>query len=167
WSVARLRVPPTTLRADFFRAFPLRLCAWLRALTDVLDIGPWLLLYTRTRKGITPMILRTVSVSIGLLVVARELGCKKEDAPTGTQTAAASSAAGDKKGGTVTIWWAQWAPSDGLQELGLDYEKESGVAGKVHHSAWSNYQDRVFLNFGQKTPSFHIVVGDSQWLGRG
>src|SRR5258708_39696197 len=108
------------------------------------------------------MILRTVSVSICLMLLATA-GCKKEDAPA-TQTAAASSAAGDKKGGTVTIWWTQWAPSDGLQELGHDYEQEPRVAIKGHQIPWSNYQDQAFPNFGQKSTSFDIAVGDSQWL---
>jgi len=112
------------------------------------------------------MNLRLTSL-VAVLGFTSLVGCKKEDAPTGTQTAAASSAAGDKKGGTVTIWWAQWAPADGLQELGNDYEKETGVAVKVHQVPWSSYQDQVFLNFGNKTTAFDIVVGDSQWLGRG
>jgi multiple sugar transport system substrate-binding protein len=89
--------------------------------------------------------------------------CQKKEAPSGTQPAA-----GDTKAArAVTIWWAQWAPADGLQELGRDYEKETGVAVKVHQIPWSNYQDQVFLNFGNKTTTFDIVVGDSQWLGRG
>ncbi len=95
------------------------------------------------------------------LIVSAALACKKESKidPSGT------AAAAEKK--TVPIWWAQWAPSDGLQELRHDYEKATGVAVKVHQIPWSNYQDQVFLNFGNKTTSFDIVVGDSQWLGRG
>jgi multiple sugar transport system substrate-binding protein len=103
-----------------------------------------------------------IAISLAALV-AVTAACKKNEAPTDGQTAA-----GDKKAPrTVTIWWAQWAPADGLQELGQDYEKETGVAVKVHQIPWSNYQDQVFLNFGNKTTSFDIVVGDSQWLGRG
>jgi len=91
--------------------------------------------------------------------------CKKEPTPEGAAGGAASAESKAPK--TVTIWWAQWAPADGLQELGQDYQKETGVAVKVHQIPWSNYQDQVFLNFGNKTTSFDIVVGDSQWLGRG
>src|SRR6266700_4956713 len=90
--------------------------------------------------------------------------CKKEPSPEGAAGAASAESKAPK---TVTIWWAQWAPADGLQELGQDYQKETGVAVKVHQIPWSNYQDQVFLNFGNKTTSFDIVVGDSQWLGRG
>ena len=31
----------------------------------------------------------------------------------------------------LTIWWAQWDPSVGLQELGLEYEKATGVKVSV------------------------------------
>jgi len=67
----------------------------------------------------------------------------------------------------LTIWWAQWDPADGLAEIGQEFEKEFGIAVKVHQIPWSNYQDQVFLNFGQKTTDFDIVIGDSQWIGRG
>ena len=70
-------------------------------------------------------------------------------------------------GKSITIWWAQWAPADGLQELGNDFEKETGIAVKVHQIPWSSYQDQVFLNFGNRQTDFDIVVGDSQWIGRG
>jgi len=66
----------------------------------------------------------------------------------------------------ITIWWAQWAPADGLQELGNDFDKETGIAVKVHQIPWASYQDQVFLNFGNKRTDFDIVVGDSQWIGR-
>lgn len=68
---------------------------------------------------------------------------------------------------SITIWWAQWAPADGLQELGKVFEQETGVAVTVHQIPWSTFQDQVFLDFGNRQTSFDIVVGDSQWLGRG
>jgi multiple sugar transport system substrate-binding protein len=37
----------------------------------------------------------------------------------------------------------------------------------VHQIPWSSYQDQVFLNFSNKQTDFDIVVGDSQWIGRG
>ncbi|MBN1809246.1 MAG: sugar ABC transporter substrate-binding protein [Planctomycetes bacterium] len=67
----------------------------------------------------------------------------------------------------VTIWWAQWAPADGLQQLADEYQKETGTPVKVHQIPWSNYQDKVFLEFGNSPTEFDIVVGDSQWIGRG
>lgn len=67
----------------------------------------------------------------------------------------------------ITIWWAEWDPARGLQELGNEFEKETGIAVKVHQIPWPSYQDQVFLEFGNKQTSFDIVVGDSQWIGRG
>jgi len=81
--------------------------------------------------------------------------------------AAGCGSGGDKPKQTVTIWWAQWAPADGLQELGQEFEAETGIAVKVHQIPWSSYQDQVFLDFGSKKTSFDVVVGDSQWIGRG
>ncbi|MCZ6633710.1 MAG: extracellular solute-binding protein, partial [bacterium] len=67
----------------------------------------------------------------------------------------------------LTIWWAQWDPADGLQELGNRFERETGIAVKVHQIPWPSYQDQVFLNFGNNQTDFDIVIGDSQWIGRG
>lgn len=68
---------------------------------------------------------------------------------------------------SITIWWAQWDPANGLQELGNLFEKETGIAVNVHQIPWASYQDQVFLNFGNNTTEFDIVIGDSQWIGRG
>ena len=68
---------------------------------------------------------------------------------------------------SITIWWAQWDPADGLQELGKVFEQETGIAVNVHQIPWGSYQDQVFLNFGNKQTDFDIVIGDSQWIGRG
>jgi multiple sugar transport system substrate-binding protein len=67
----------------------------------------------------------------------------------------------------ITVWWAQWAPADGLQELGRDFEKETGIKVTVHQIPWPNYADQVNLEFGNKETKFDIVIGDSQWIGRG
>jgi len=67
----------------------------------------------------------------------------------------------------ITIWWAKWAPADGLQELGDEFEKETGIAVNVHQIPWSDFQTQVFLNFGNPQTDFDIVVGDSQWIGKG
>lgn len=72
-----------------------------------------------------------------------------------------------QKAAKVTIWWAQWDPAEGLQQLGDEFEKETGIKVVVHQIPWDSYQDQVFLNFGNKQTDFDIVVGDSQWIGRG
>ncbi len=68
---------------------------------------------------------------------------------------------------TLRIIWAQWAPSDGLQSLSEDFTKETGIKVEVVQIPWSDYQQRVFQDFQNPTTSFDIVVGDSQWIGRG
>ena len=67
----------------------------------------------------------------------------------------------------ITIWWAQWDPASGLQEVAKGFEEETGIAVVVHQIPWPSYQEQVFLNFGNKRTDFDIVVGDSQWIGRG
>ena len=75
--------------------------------------------------------------------------------------------AGAEAGKSITIWWAQWDPAVGLQKLGDEFAAETGIAVSVHQIPWASYQDQVFLNFGNRQTDFDIVVGDSQWIGRG
>ncbi len=111
----------------------------------------------------------TAAFALCLCAAASCKNSGKSEATAADSASLASSVSAAKSGAaqSVTIWWAQWAPADGLQELAQEYEKESGVVVKVHQIPWSNFQDQVFLNFGNKTTAFDIVVGDSQWLGRG
>ncbi len=80
---------------------------------------------------------------------------------------ACSSQGAANKDKSITIWWAQWSPADGLQELGNRFEQETGIKIIVHQIPWSSYQDQVFLNFGNRRTDFDVVIGDSQWIGRG
>lgn len=68
---------------------------------------------------------------------------------------------------TLTIWWAQWDPAEGLEDLAKDFTAQTGIAVRVHQIPWPSYQDQVFLNFANKQTDFDIVIGDSQWIGRG
>jgi multiple sugar transport system substrate-binding protein len=113
---------------------------------------------------------RLTSILLTLAVSAVGLSCKHDNNAAAIAAASAPTIAGNagtSVGQTVTIWWAQWAPADGLQQLAQEYEKQTNIAVRVHQIPWSSYQDQVFLNFGNKATSFDIVVGDSQWLGRG
>jgi multiple sugar transport system substrate-binding protein len=104
---------------------------------------------------------RVLLVAVCLLLTFVS-GCKSEaenaGAPAGEQSAEPK---------TLTIWWAQWAPADGLQELAKEFEQAEKVTVKVHQIPWSSFQDQVFQEFGKQQTTFDIVVGDSQWLGRG
>lgn len=96
----------------------------------------------------------------GLLLIALALAglqCKK-DAPSGSADNASKS---------LTIWWFQWAPADGLAELGKEFQKETGIALNVEQIPLGSYQEKVFLEFGGSRTRFDIVIGDSQWIGRG
>ncbi|NQT18908.1 MAG: sugar ABC transporter substrate-binding protein [Planctomycetes bacterium] len=100
--------------------------------------------------------LRAIGICGACILVALVAGCGKPDADVGD--AAAKS---------ITIWWAQWAPAEGLQELGNEFEKETGIAVNVSQIPWDSYQTKVFMNFANKRTDFDIVVGDSQWIGVG
>jgi multiple sugar transport system substrate-binding protein len=67
----------------------------------------------------------------------------------------------------VTVWWFQWAPAAGLQELADDFKKETGIEVAVRQIPLNSYQDQVFQEFAADETQFDIVVGDSQWIGRG
>jgi len=122
-----------------------------------------------------PRLLRRLAAALPLLALV-PAACSKEEP---------SAAAHSDKGGTVgnadvmraaaekpiTLWWFQWKPADGLQELGSVFEKETGIAIKVVQIPLTSYQDKSFLEFANATPThptdFDIMIGDSQWIGRG
>lgn len=85
--------------------------------------------------------------------------------------ALAACSSGDSSGGAaerpLTIWWFEWPPAKGLQELGDEFAAQTGIPVKVQAIPLSSYQDKVFLDFGNATTSFDVVIGDSQWIGRG
>ncbi len=66
----------------------------------------------------------------------------------------------------LTIIWAEWAPSDYLQQIGNLYEEETGIAVNVIQEPWGTYFDRVSAEWAAQGDAFDMVVGDSQWLGQ-
>ena len=80
-----------------------------------------------------------------------------------------------QKGGTaavvnktpLTILWAEWAPADYLKILVADFTKETGVPVNIVTKPWNTFQDYTFGVFDAKKSDFDMVVGDSQWVGRG
>ena len=88
-------------------------------------------------------------------------GCSKEE------ERAAPSANPSPSKGKLTIWWFQWDPAKGLTELASEFTKQTGVEVSVEQIPISSYQDKVFLEFGNARTPFDIVIGDSQWIGRG
>jgi multiple sugar transport system substrate-binding protein len=109
-----------------------------------------------------PVVTTSALVGIACSIILGA-GCQKSQAPEPASSAAATPAAKP----SLTIWWAQWAPADGLQELAGAFAQKENVEVKVHQIPWGNFQDQVFQEFGKSQTEFDIVVGDSQWLGRG
>jgi len=68
---------------------------------------------------------------------------------------------------SITILWAEWAPADSLKELVKDFTKETGIAVKVDTVPWADFTKTTFDVFEKKGQNFDMVVGDSQWLGKG
>lgn len=103
---------------------------------------------------------------IGTMLVACGGGAPTTPAAGGATSApaAASSSSGVKD---LTIIWAQWDPSNYLQQLVKDYKNVAGVDVKVVQEPWGTFGDRVFAEFSAKGTAYDLVVGDSQWLGQG
>jgi len=70
-------------------------------------------------------------------------------------------------GKSLSIFWAEWDPATYLQELVLDFEKETGIKVTVETTPWGDFQTKTFREFAAKGDSWDMVVGDSQWLGAG
>lgn len=81
------------------------------------------------------------------------------------EASSAPAAAGNVK--ELTIIWAQWDPSNYLQQLVKDYTAETGVNVKIVQEPWGSFGNRVFAEFAAKGQAYDMVVGDSQWLGQG
>jgi multiple sugar transport system substrate-binding protein len=81
------------------------------------------------------------------------------DAPGGSSTAS-----GGKK---LVIAWADWKPAEQLQKLSEDFTKESGIAVEVQKIPWSDFETKVNAAWTAKDASVDLIVGDSQWLGKG
>ena len=95
---------------------------------------------------------------------------KKQSAATSTEGPDATSiefANATRAQSTLTIWWAQFDPAQSFGELSKEFTDETGIKVNLHLINWGSYQDQVFLEFGNKQTAFDIVVGDSQWLGKG
>ena len=92
-------------------------------------------------------------------------GCGGDSTPE-----AAGGGGGDataESGAPLTIWWFQWDPANGLDELAKEFTAETGIAVEVQQIPLSSYQEKVILEFGNPRTAFDIVIGDSQWIGRG
>lgn len=72
-----------------------------------------------------------------------------------------------KSDDSITILWAEWAPSESLKELVKDFTKETGITVKVETVPWNDFKNKAYSVFNAKGKDFDMVIGDSQWLGKG
>src|SRR5208283_4788724 len=106
--------------------------------------------------------LLTASIAAGIACsLVSILGCQKKELPSEPPSASATAATVPTPKQALTIWWAQWAPADGLQDLANEFGRTENVEVKVHQIPWANFQDQVFQEFGKNQTAFDIVVGDS------
>ncbi len=69
--------------------------------------------------------------------------------------------------GEISILWAEWPPADNLQKLSQDFTRETGIKVNVIQEPWGAWQDIFFNEMEKKGQAYDMVIGDSQWLGRG
>jgi multiple sugar transport system substrate-binding protein len=67
----------------------------------------------------------------------------------------------------ITIFWAEWDPANYLQELCNLYTEQTGNVANVETTPWPDFQTKTFNEFAARGDAYDLVVGDSQWLGRG
>jgi len=68
---------------------------------------------------------------------------------------------------SITIVWAEWDPASYLDTLAKDFTAETGIQVTVSQIPWTNFQDKIFTTLAGKSDVYDIIIGDSQWLGRG
>ena len=73
----------------------------------------------------------------------------------------------EKNDDFITILWADWAPANYLEELVRGFTEETGIRVEIIKDSWSNLQNVFFTEAEFKSTKFDMVIGDSQWLGRG
>lgn len=67
----------------------------------------------------------------------------------------------------LTILWAKWRPADYLQRLAEEFTEQTGIEITIIQESWGTWQAIFFEEMAKKGERFDMVVGDSQWLGRG
>ena len=84
-------------------------------------------------------------------------------AETTPGAAASPAASGDK----LVIAWAEWEPAKQLEKLAADFTKETSIPVEVQQIPWSDFENKIKLAWSGQDPSYDLIVGDSQWLGKG
>jgi len=75
-----------------------------------------------------------------------------------------SNAPAEKK---INILWAKWAPADALQKLSEEYTKKTGIVVTINQKPWADYGAVKGQEFANRSDTYDIIIGDSQWIGQG
>ena len=67
----------------------------------------------------------------------------------------------------ITVLWAKWAPADALQKLSEDYTAKTGVKIVIDQKPWSDIGTVKNQEFSNRSTTYDIIIGDSQWIGQG
>ena len=73
------------------------------------------------------------------------------------------AASGEK----LVIAWAEWEPAKQLEKLAADFTKETNIPVEVQQIPWGDFENKIKLSWSGQDPSYDLIVGDSQWLGKG
>ncbi|HEY3324035.1 MAG TPA: extracellular solute-binding protein [Planctomycetota bacterium] len=93
-----------------------------------------------------------------IAVLALLAGC-------GSDTSQSGKSAGAKK--TLSITWAAWPPADVLATMAREWGAANNVEIKTEFIPWSDFKDKIYAEFEKKSGKYDIVIGDSQWTGKG
>jgi multiple sugar transport system substrate-binding protein len=68
---------------------------------------------------------------------------------------------------TITILWSDWLPSKLLKILCEEFTRETGVQVVVETFPFDQWQAIAFSELDKHGTKYDLVIGDSQWLGKG
>ncbi len=72
-----------------------------------------------------------------------------------------------EKNKSISILWAEWAPAHYLRQLTEDFTRETGIEVIIKTVPFEIWQKTTFDELDRHGTAYDLVVGDSQWLGRG
>ncbi len=121
-------------------------------------------------------LLACAPVLAGLLLASGGCGDKgaDKDGTSGTSPAPGSTPGGKTDSGATTgdkaklvIAWAEWEPAKSLETLTKDFTQETGIPVEIQQIPWSDFENKVKLAWSAQDPTYDMIIGDSQWLGKG
>lgn len=119
---------------------------------------------TTTRRSFFTSLSLTIAIAAATLLAGCSGNPGGGEQATTSPAPGGSSAAGANK---LVIAWAKWTPADQMQKLTADFTKETGIPVEVQQIPWSDFENKIKLAWSSQDPSYDLIIGDSQWLGKG